>query len=125
MGFLVRLFDRKTSDRTIEGYKVEQVQEMLKGIINVETLQYYYYQSGSKYPTETEKTKNQPLEEVLSFLNLHFTESLSLHTEVQQKTYKSGRCEIIFKGKDQRNEIIKLGVIDFRRTSNQQITKKG
>jgi len=125
LSFLTRIFDRKIHGKTFEGYKAEQIREMLKGAEKIDSFQYYYYQSGFKYPTESEKTKNQIPEEVLSFLNLHFTESLSLHTEIQQKTYKSGRCQIVLKGKDQRNEIIKLGVINFRRTPNQDIIKEG
>jgi hypothetical protein len=115
LSFFTRLLDRKTSDKTIEGYRPNEIQQLLNGIKNIETFQYYYYLSGFKYPTESEKTKNQPVNEILSFLNLHFTESLSLHSEIQQKTYKSGRCEIILKGRDSKNEIIKLGVVEFKR----------
>jgi hypothetical protein len=118
LSFLNRIFDRKTCDKIIEGYRAEQIQEMLKSTENVESFEYYYYQTGIKYPIESEKTTNRPREEVLSFLDLHFTESLSLHTEIQQKTYKSGRGQIVLKGRDRRNEIIKLGVINYRRTPN-------
>ena len=115
MSFLTRLLDRKTSDKTIEGYRPNEIQQLLNGIKNVETFQYYYYMPGFKYPTEAEKTKNQPTEEILSFLNQHFTESLSLHTEIQHKTYKSGRCQIILKGRDPKNEITRLCVVEVKR----------
>jgi hypothetical protein len=118
LSFLNRIFDRKTHDKTIKGYRAEQIKEMLKGIENVESFEYYYYESGIKYPIESEKTTNRPREEVLSFLDLHFTESLSLHTEIQQKTHKSGRGQIVLKGRDRKNEIIKLGVINYRRRPN-------
>lgn len=125
MSFLTRLLDRKTSDETIEGYRPNEVQQLLKGIKNLDSFQYYYYFPGSKYPTESEKTKNQPVDEVLTFLNQHFTDSLSLHTEIQHKIYKSGRHEIIFKGRDPKNEIIKLSVIEFKKSYNETNEPKG
>jgi len=115
LSFLTRLLDKKTSDTIIEGYRPEEVQQLLNDIKTIETFQYYYYFPGSKYPSEAQKTKNQPISEIITFLNQHFTESLSLHVEIHQKTYKSGRNQIIFRGKDPNDEITKLTVIEFRK----------
>ena len=125
MNFLTRLFDRKISDTTTDGYKPHEIQKLLNGITNIDAFQYYYYFPGSKYPTESEKTRNQPVTETLTFLNQHFTDSLNLHTEIQHKTYKSGKHEIILKGRDPKNEIIKLGVLEYNRPPNEaQNTKR-
>jgi hypothetical protein len=122
LNLLTKLFDKKISDTTTDGYNPNEIQKLLNGITNIATFQYYYYLSGSKYPTESEKTKNQPVTEIIAFLNQHFTDSLSLHTEIQHKTYKSGKHEIVFKGRDQKNEMIKLGVLEYNRPPNE--TKK-
>jgi hypothetical protein len=125
LGFLTRFLDRKISDRIIEGYRAEEVLQLLSGIENVKTFQYYYYFPGSKYPSESERIMNQSIEATVSFLNLHFTESLSLHVEIHHKTYKSGKCEIIFRGKDPKGEIVKLGVVEFKRIPNEVMVRKG
>jgi hypothetical protein len=125
LNFLTRLFDKKISDTTTDGYKPNEIQKLLNGITNIDTFQYYYYFPGSKYPTESEKTKNQPVTETLTFLNQHFTDSLNLHTEIQHKTYKSGKHEIILKGRDPKNEIIKLSVLEYNKPPNETKNPKG
>jgi hypothetical protein len=125
LNFLTRLFDRKISDTTTDGYKPHEIQKLLNGITNIDAFQYYYYFPGSKYPTESEKTRNQPVTETLTFLNQHFTDSLNLHTEIQHKTYKSGKHEIILKGRDPKNEIIKLSVLEYNRPPNEAQNTKG
>jgi hypothetical protein len=113
LSILTRLFDKKISDTTTDGYKPNEIQELLNGINNIDTFQYYYYAPGSKYPSEEQKTKNQATNEIITFLNQHFTETLSLHTEIHHKTYKSGRNQIIFRGKDPNDEITRLSVIEY------------
>ena len=119
MSFLKRHFDKKISDTTTDGYNPNEIQQQLNGITNIDTFQYYHYMPGSKYPTESEKTKNQPVTEILTFLNQHFTDSLNLHTETQHKTYKSGKHEIILKGRAPKNEIIKLSVLEYNKPPNE------
>jgi hypothetical protein len=119
LSFLTRLFDKKTSDTTTDGYKPHEIQKLLNDITNIDTFQYYHYLSGSRYPTDSEKTKNQPVTETLTFLNQHFTDSLNLHTEIQHKTYKSGKHQIILKGRDPKNEIIKLSVLEYNKPPTQ------
>jgi hypothetical protein len=119
LSFLTRLYNKKTSDTTTDGYNPNDIQQLLNGITNIDTFQYYYYFSGSKYPTEAEKAKNKPVTETLTFLNQHFTESLNLHTEIQHKTYKSGKHQIIIKGRDPKNEIIRLSVLEYHKPPNE------
>jgi len=115
LNLLTRLFDKKVSDTLSDGYKPNEIQKKLNGVTNIDTFQYYYYAPSSKYPTETQKTKNQPTNEIITFLNQHFTETLNLHVEIHHKTYKSGRSQIIFRGKTPNNEITKLSVIEYNK----------
>jgi hypothetical protein len=122
LSFITKLFDKKTSDTTTDGYDPNEIQQMLDSITNIDTFQYYSYTPGSKYPTQSEKTQNKPLAEILTFLDQHFTETIDLHTEIQHKTYKSGKHEIILKGRDTKNEITKLSILEYNKPQNK--TKK-
>ncbi len=119
MSILTRLFDKKISDTTTDGYKPNEIQKLLNSITNIDTFQYYTFFPDSKYPTESEKTKNKPVTEILPFLDQHFTDSLNLHTEIQHKTYKSGKHQIILKGRNQKNEITKLSVLEYNKPPNE------
>jgi len=112
--FLKPLFDKKTFDRTVKGYEAEEIKKWLSDVKEISTLKYYYYPPSSKFPSESKNLKNQPAEEVLSFLNSHFSESLELFVEIQRKGFKSGRWEIIFRGRNPKGEIIKLCVLNFK-----------
>lgn len=122
MSFLKRLFDRKISDKIIRGYNAEEIKNWLSNMKVVDNFNYYFYPPGSKFPVESKSLKNQPPPEVLSFLNVHFSESQNLFVEIQQKVYRSGKREIIFRGINLNGEITKLAVLNFKTPS--EITKK-
>jgi len=119
------LFDKKTFDRTTKGYEAEEIKKWVSDVKEIDTLKYYYYLPDSKKPSESKTLKNQPTEEVLSFLNGHFSESLELFVEIQRKGFKSGRWEMILRGRNPKGEIMRLCVLNFRRTSNEITTRKG
>jgi hypothetical protein len=118
LNFLTKLFDKKISDTTTDGYNPTEIQQLLNSITNIDKFQYYFYTPGSKYPTQTEKTQNKPINEILTFLDQHFTETIDLHTEIQHKTYKSGKHEIILKSRDTKNEITKLSILEYNKPQN-------
>ena len=107
-------FDKKTFDKTVKGYEAEEIKKWLSDVKEIDSLKYYFYLSGSKFPSEAKTLKNQPAEEVLSFLNSRFHESLELFVEIQRKGFKSGRWEIIFRGRNPKGEIVRLCVLKFR-----------
>jgi len=107
-------FDKKTFDKTIKGYEAEEIKKWLSDIKEIDTLKYYFYLSGSKFPSESKILRNQPVEAVLSFLTSNFSETLELFVETQRKGFKSGRWEIIFRGRNPKGEIVRLCVLNFR-----------
>jgi len=111
-----RLFDRKTSDQTTKGLDPDQVQNWLNGVKDVESLKYYYYAPGSKHLTEARALKAQSVQDVLSFLEGHFTESPNSLVEVQRRIFRSGRQEIILREITSSGEIIKIGVLHVKKT---------
>lgn len=108
-----RFFNRKISDRTTIGYNAEEVKEWLRSVEKVDSFKYYYYPPGAKFYTDSKDLKDQPTEEILSFLNSHFSESPNLFTEIQHKVFRSGRHEIIFRGINPNGEITKIAVLNF------------
>jgi len=72
---LKRIFDRKISDKNIKGYNAEEIKNWLANVKEIDSFKYYYYHPGSKFPAESKSLRNQPTEEVLSFLDSHFSES--------------------------------------------------
>ena len=110
-----RIFDRKISDRIIKGYDAEQIKSLLSNIREIDRFEFYYYRPHSKSPTESKKLKNQPAEEVLSFLNSHFTESSNFYVEIQEKVYKSGKIEVIVRGMTLEGEITKIAVLNSKK----------
>jgi len=112
---LKRIFDRKISDKITIGYKPEEVMNWLSDVKIVDNFEYYYYPPGSKFPRESKRLTNQPTEEVLPFLDDHFSESPNFFVEVQQKVFKSGKREIIFRGISATGEISKIAVASFRK----------
>jgi len=119
------LFDKKTFDKTIKGYEAEEIKKWLSDVKEIDILKYYYYLPGSKFPNESKTLKNQPTQEVLSFLNGHFSETSDLFVEIQRKGFKSGRWEIIFRGRNPKGEIVRLCVLNFRRISSETTARKG
>jgi len=122
---LKRIFDRKISDRNIRGYNAEEIKNWLSNAKQIDSFKYYYYPPGRKFPTESKDLKNQPPEEVLSFLDSHFTESLEFFVELQQKVYKSGKQEVVLRATNKNGEITKIAVINFRKLPNETILGKG
>ena len=109
------LFDRKIADKITKGYKPQEVKSLLGDVKEVDRFEYYYYPPGHKFPRESKRLEKQPIEEVLSFLNDKFTESPDFFVEIHQKLYKSGKCEIIFRGMSTKGEITKLAVVSLRK----------
>jgi len=116
---LKRIFDRKISDRTVRGYNAEEAKSWFGSVKEIESFEYYYYPPRSKFPAESKSLKNQATEEVLSFLDSHFTESSNFFVEIRHKVYKSGRREIILRGIDLDGEITKIAVLKFCLKLNQ------
>jgi hypothetical protein len=83
--FLKRLFDRKISDKTVTGYNAEEIAEWLSNVEKIDTFKYYYYLPGAKFFTDSKDLKDQPTQEVLSFLHSHFSESSILFTEISTR----------------------------------------
>lgn len=110
---LRRLFDRKISDKTTRGYNPDEVKSWLSNVQKIDSLKYYYYAPGSKFPSESKSLKNQTTEEGLSLLGIHFAETPDVFVEIQHKVFKSGRHEIIFRGISLKGEITKIAVLDF------------
>jgi hypothetical protein len=112
---LKRIFDKKISDKTIKGYDVEEVKRWLSNVREIDSLKYYGYRPGAKHFSESQNLKKRPTDEVLSFLNSHFLpESPDFFVEIQQKIWKSGKWEIVFRGKISKGEITKLAVLNFQ-----------
>lgn len=114
LGTLKNIFDRKISDTTLIGFNDAEIKNWLSNVKEINSLKYYNYLPGSKFPKESKILKNQPVREVLSFLNANFAESLNLFVEIQRKVYKSGRQQIIFRGINLDGEITKIGVLNFQ-----------
>jgi len=106
-----RIFDIKTSDQTIKGFDYDQIKNWLSGIKDVESLKYYYYAPGSKFPIDSRNMKAQSVPDALSFLTVHFTESPNAFVEVQRKVFRSGKQEIILRAINSTGEIMKIGVL--------------
>jgi len=116
---LKRLLDRKISDRTTKGYNAEEIKSWLSEVKEIKSFQYYYYPPGSKFPAESKFFKDQPSGEALSFLDSHFSESSDFFVEIQQKVYKSGKWEVIFRGISLSGEITKIAVLNFKKISHE------
>jgi len=112
---LKRIFDRKISDKITRGYKPEEVKSLLGDIKEVDKFEYYYFLPSSKFPRESKRLTNQPIEEVLSFLDGNFSESPDFFVEIHQKLYKSGKREIIFRQISTKGEITRLAVVALRK----------
>jgi len=111
------LFDRKTSDKLINGYNAEEIRSWLSDVRQIDDFKYYSYRPDEKYTSERKKLKNQPTQEVSSFLDAHFTESPSFSVQIQQRIFKSGKWEIILRGFSSIGEITKLAVLNFKKIS--------
>jgi len=113
---LKRIFNKKISDRNIAGYNTEEIESWLRDVKQIDSFKYYGYRPGAKYPSESKGLKNQPPQEILSFLNSHFPpESPDFFVEIQQKIYKSGKWELIFRGILSNREINKIAVLKFQK----------
>jgi len=112
---LKRILDRKISDETTRGYNAEEIKSWLSSAKEIESFKYYYYPPGSKFPAESKSLKNQPTEEVLSFLNIHFSESPDFFVEIQHKVFRSGKQEIILRGMNLKGEITKIVVLNLEK----------
>jgi hypothetical protein len=115
VGEMKRILDIKTSDQTTKGFDYDQIKNWLSGIKNVKSLKYYYYAPGSKYPTESRNMKVQSVQDVLSFLASHFTESPNAFVEVQRKVFRSGKQEIILRAITSWGETMKIGVLEVKK----------
>lgn len=109
-----RFFDRKISDERIRGYNAEKIRNWLNNTEEID-LEYYSYALGSKLPTESKHLKNQSIGDVVSFLKSHFSESMDFFVEIQKKVYRSGKWEIVLRGRNLKGEITKLGVLNFKK----------
>jgi len=112
---LKRIFDRKISEKITRGYKPEEVKSLFGDIKEVDSVEYYYFLPDRKFPRESKRLANHPIEEVLSFLDGNFSESPDFFVEIHQKLYKSGKCEIIFRRISIRGEITRLAVVTLRK----------
>jgi len=112
---LKRIFDRKISDKITRGYEPEEVKSLLGGIKEVDKFEYYHFLPDRKFPRESKRLTNHPIEEVLSFLDGNFSESPDFFVEIHEKLYKSGRREIIFRRISTTGEITKLAVVSLRK----------
>jgi len=111
---LKHIFDKKTSDSTIRGYDAEEIKSWLSIFKEIESFKYYYYPPTAKFPADSKNLKNQPVEEILSFLNAHFSESPDFFVEIQRKVFRSGKQEIILRGINLKGEITKLAVLNLK-----------
>lgn len=111
-----RVFDKKISDTTVKGYDAEEVKKWLSDVREVDRFRYYYYPPGSKFLRESRDVKKQQPAEVLTFLNSHFfPDTPNFFVEIQQKLYKSGKREIIFREIITNGEITKIAVLNFKK----------
>jgi len=112
------LFDRKVYDTTVNGYNPEEIRKWLSAK-EIDNLKYYYYLPSSKFPRESRNLKTPSPEQAISFLNGRFSETLDLFVEIQHKEFKSGRHEIILKGKNSAGEILRLCILSLKRASDE------
>lgn len=114
MSFLKRLFDRKVLDKTIVGYNVEKIKEWLGNVEKIDSFKYYYIPSRARVTSPSRTLKNHPTDKILSILETHFYDSSTSFTEIQRKVYKSGKQQIILRGKSTRGEIEKIAVLELK-----------
>ena len=112
----MKLFDRIISNTTTKGFNLSEVTGWMDKVEKIDEFKYYFFAPGARRPTESQNLKNQPVAEVLSFLNDHFVDSADSFIEIQKKVFKSGRHEVIFRSVflvlDKR-EITKLAVLHY------------
>lgn len=114
-----RLFDKKTSDTKLGGLNLDEIKAWLQGVKRVEEFEYYDFLPGARGPSESQKVKWQPVEEVLDFLAAHFTESVDSFVEVQKKEFKSGRHQVIVRkitAIPSKREITKIAVLNYNKS---------
>lgn len=117
----LKLFDKKISDTTTMGFDVDKINVWLKNVERVDGFKYYYFAPGARRQTGSRNQKNQPVAEILSFLIDHFVESSDSFVEIQKKTFKSGKNEVIFRAismAGEKHEITKLAVLNYRKTTS-------
>jgi hypothetical protein len=117
----LKLFDKKTSDTTTSGFNVDEITAWLNNVERIEEFKYYYFAPGARRPTESKNQKNQPVAEIVSFLIDNFIESPDSFVEIQKKTFKSGKHEVIFRAINMagtKREVTKLAVLNYRKTTN-------
>jgi len=106
------------------GFNADEMRRLLDKVEKIDGFKYYGYVPGGKMPVESRNMKNQPVKEVLSFLTSNFSETSQLFVEIRQTAFKSGKWEIILRGKNLSGEILKLAVVNFQKTTAKEHQKE-
>jgi len=114
----LRLFGRKIPNTTLKGLNLDEIAVWLQGVEQVGEFKYYCFALGANKPTESKSVKDQPVREVLDFLNIHFMESVNSYVEVQKKAFRFGKYQVIVREiavTGSTSEITKIAVLNYRK----------
>jgi hypothetical protein len=116
----LRLFDKKIADTTVRGFNVHEATVWMQGVKKIDDFKYYHFAPGANRPTESQHLKDQPVTELLDFLNADFVESVDSFVEVQRKVFMSGREQVIVRKiavTASARDISKIAVLEYKKSS--------